>query len=202
MRALARSRFLCSAAVLALIDNRDSFTFNLVQALAALGEEVEVFPARTTRLATLVRRRPARLLIGPGPGRPEAAALSLALLASLARDVPTLGVCLGLQVLGHASGARVARAREPVHGRAVPVTHDGQGLYRGIPSPFRCTRYNSLAVLAEGLPAELEVRARAADGDLMGLRHRTWPIEGVQFHPEALLSEHGTRLFANWLGRE
>jgi anthranilate synthase/aminodeoxychorismate synthase-like glutamine amidotransferase len=198
----ARSRFLGAAAVLALIDNRDSFTYNLVQALAALGEEVEVFPARTTRLAKLVRRRPTRLLIGPGPGRPEAAELSLALLSSLARDVPTLGVCLGMQVLGHAAGARVARAREPVHGRAVPVEHDGRGLYHGIPSPFRCTRYNSLAVLEDGLPAELEVRARAADGDLMGLRHRTWPIEGVQFHPEALLSEHGTRLFANWLGGE
>jgi anthranilate synthase/aminodeoxychorismate synthase-like glutamine amidotransferase len=188
--------------MLALIDNRDSFTYNLVQALAGLGQAVEVFPARTTRLARLLRRRPARLVLGPGPGQPAAAELSLALLATLARDVPTLGVCLGMQVLGHAAGARVARAREPVHGRAVPVTHDGRGLYLGIPSPFRCTRYNSLAVLEDGLPAELEVRARGADGELMGLRHRTWPVEGVQFHPEALLSEHGARLFANWLGRD
>jgi len=188
--------------VLALIDNRDSFTFNLVQALAALGAEVQVFPARTTRLATLRRRRPTRLVLGPGPGRPEAAELSLALLATLARDVPTLGVCLGFQVLGLACGARVAGARTPVHGRAVVVAHNGRGLYRDIPSPFRCTRYNSLAVLDEGLPAELLVRARAEDGDLMGLGHRTWPVEGVQFHPEALLSEHGSQLLANWLARD
>jgi anthranilate synthase/aminodeoxychorismate synthase-like glutamine amidotransferase len=187
--------------MLALVDNRDSFTFNLAQALGALGEEVEVFPARTTRLRRLLARRPTRLLLGPGPGRPEAAELTLALLATLARDVPTLGVCLGHQALGLAAGARVGPAREPVHGRAVAVAHEGDGLYRGIPSPFRCTRYNSLTVLEEELPHELEVRARAADGDVMGLRHRVWPIEGVQFHPEALLSEHGERLLANWLGR-
>lgn len=200
MRGPVRGLFL-SAGVLALIDNRDSFTFNLAQALGGLGEEVEVFPARSTRLATLLRRRPARLLLGPGPGHPEAAELTLALLATLARDLPTLGVCLGHQALGLSAGARIGRAREPVHGRAVPVLHDGAGLYRGIPSPFRCTRYNSLTVLEEELPAGLEVRARAADGDLMGLRAKDAPIEGVQFHPEALLSEHGQRLLANWLGR-
>jgi len=185
--------------LLALIDNRDSFTFNLAQALAELGAEVEVYPARSTRLATLRRARPRRLVIGPGPGHPGAATLSLELCATLARDLPTLGICLGFQVLGLAAGARVGPARTPVHGRAVAVEHDGRGLYRGLPSPFRCTRYNSLAVLEEELPAELEVRARECAGDLMGLRHRRWPFEGLQFHPEALLSEHGTTLLARWL---
>jgi len=185
--------------VLALIDNRDSFTYNLAQALAGLGAEVRVFPARTTRLAALRRARLRRLVIGPGPGHPGAATLALELCATLARDLPTLGVCLGFQVLGLAAGARVGPARRPVHGRAVPVEHDGGGLYAGLPSPLRCTRYNSLAVLEEALPAELEVRAREVDGDLMGLRHRTWPFEALQFHPEALLSEHGDTLLARWL---
>lgn len=189
------------APLLALIDNRDSFTFNLVQALAGLGAEVQVFPARTTRLARVLRARPQRLVLGPGPGHPRAATLSLELCATLARDVPTLGVCLGFQVLGLAAGARVGPARRPVHGRAVAVEHDGRGLYHGLPSPLRCTRYNSLAVLDEGLPAELVVRAREVEGDLMGLAHRTWPCEAVQFHPEALLSEHGTALLAHWLER-
>ena len=199
MNAPPRGAFLTP--LLALIDNRDSFTYNLVQALAGLGAEVRVFPARTTRLAHLRRARPRRLVIGPGPGHPRAARLSLELCKTLARDLPTLGVCLGFQVLGLAAGARVGPSQRPVHGRAVPVVHDGRGLYQALPSPFLCTRYNSLAVLDEGLPRELEVRAREVDGDIMGLQHRSWPFEAVQFHPEALLSQHGTELLARWLAR-
>jgi anthranilate synthase/aminodeoxychorismate synthase-like glutamine amidotransferase len=185
--------------VLLLLDHRDSFTYNLAQALAALGERVEVRAARSTSLAALRRARPARVVLGPGPGRPEGAELALAVLRELAPSTPVLGVCLGFQVIGLAFGARIARAREPTHGRAVPVEHDGRGLFRGLPSPLAFTRYNSLAVRAEGLPECLEVSARARDGEPMGLRHREWPLEGVQFHPESVLSERGMELLANFL---
>ncbi|HEX6884077.1 MAG TPA: aminodeoxychorismate/anthranilate synthase component II [Planctomycetota bacterium] len=185
--------------MLLLLDNRDSFTFNLAQAFEVLGQRVEVRPAASTSLAALARLRPQRLVIGPGPGRPEAARLSLEALRRFAPELPTLGVCLGFQAIGHAFGATVARAREPVHGRAVRVEHDGRGLFAGLPSPLALTRYNSLAVRAEGLPDCLEASARTADGDLMGLRHRQWPLEGVQFHPESVLSERGMELLANFL---
>jgi len=185
--------------VILLLDNRDSFTFNLAQALEVLGARVEVREARRTSLASVRRLRPERLVIGPGPGRPEQAALSLELIRTLAPEIPTLGVCLGHQAIGAVFGARVGRARQPLHGRAIPVQHDGRGAFRDLPNPLRCTRYNSLTVLEAELPACLEVSARAEDGDLMGLRHRSWPLEGVQFHPEALLSERGAELLANFL---
>jgi anthranilate synthase/aminodeoxychorismate synthase-like glutamine amidotransferase len=185
--------------VLLLLDNRDSFTFNLAQAFEALGERVEVRAASRSTLAGLARLRPRRLVIGPGPGRPESAVLALAALRRFAPELPTLGVCLGFQAIGLAFGAGIARAQEPVHGRAVRVEHDGRGLFAGLPSPLRFTRYNSLAVRAEGLPACLAVSARAEDGELMGLRHRAWPLEGVQFHPESVLSERGLELLANFL---
>ena len=182
-----------------LLDHRDSFTFNLSQALETLGARVEVRSARATSLATVRRLRPAKLVLGPGPGRPEAAELALAALRDLCTTLPTLGVCLGFQVIGLAFGGRVARAREPVHGRTVPVTHDGKGVFAGLSSPLAFTRYNSLSVLAEGLPDCLVVSARAEDGDLMGLRHREWPVEGVQFHPESVLSERGMQLLENFV---
>ncbi len=182
-----------------LLDHRDSFTFNLVQALETLGARVEVRAARRTSLATLRRLRPAKLVLGPGPGRPEAAELALHVLRELSPTVPTLGVCLGFQAIGVGFGARVARAREPVHGRTVRVTHDGRGLFAGLASPLAFTRYNSLAVLEADLPMCLEVSARAEDGDVMGLRHRTWPLEGVQFHPESVLSEGGMELLENFV---
>lgn len=185
--------------VLLLLDNRDSFTFNLAQAFATLGARVEVREARKTSLARLVRLRPTQLVIGPGPGRPEAAQLALAALTHFAPTIPTLGVCLGFQALGLAFGARIERARTPLHGSTVRVQHDGRGVFAGLPSPLAFTRYNSLCVGEEGLPACLEVSARAEDGDLMGLRHRAWPLEGVQFHPESVLSERGLELLANFL---
>jgi anthranilate synthase component II len=185
--------------VLLLLDHRDSFTFNLAQAFESLGERVEVHAASRISLARLTRLNPRRLVLGPGPGRPEAAALALAALQRSSAELPTLGVCLGFQVLGLAFGARIERAREPVHGRAVRVEHDGRGLFTGLPSPLGFTRYNSLAVSEQDLPACLEVSARGPDGDLMGLRHRQRPLEGVQFHPESVLSERGMELLANFL---
>jgi len=183
--------------VILVLDNRDSFTFNLVQALAALGARVEVRSARGLTAADVARLRPERVLIGPGPGRPEEATCSLETLRAL--DLPMLGVCLGHQALAVAFGGRVERARELVHGRTVPVEHDGAGVFRGLPSPVRFTRYNSLSVVADGLPDCLRVTARSPDGDVMGLRHRERPLEGVQFHPESLRSERGNELLANFL---
>jgi anthranilate synthase/aminodeoxychorismate synthase-like glutamine amidotransferase len=187
--------------LLLLLDNRDSFTFNLAQAFAALGARVEVREARRTSVAALERLRPDRLVVGPGPGRPEAAEVALAAMRALAPRVPTLGVCLGFQLIGVLTGAPVVRARTPVHGRAVRVRHDGRGVFAGLPSPLAFTRYNSLALADDGLPACLEASAHAEDGELMALRHREWPLEGVQFHPESVLSERGMELLANFLRR-
>jgi len=185
-------------AVLVLLDHRDSFTYNLAQALEVLGARVEVRSARSTRLGGLRRLRPERIVLGPGPGRPEAAELARAVLAELP-EIPTLGVCLGLQVMAVAFGGSVGPARTPLHGHAVGVAHDGRGLFRALPSPLACMRYNSLAAREPDLPDCLEVSARAPDGDVMGLRHRTLPLEGVQFHPESVLSERGMELLANFL---
>jgi anthranilate synthase/aminodeoxychorismate synthase-like glutamine amidotransferase len=185
--------------VLLLLDHRDSFTFNLAQAFETLGERVEVRAASATSLATVRRLRPRRVVLGPGPGRPESAVLARALLSGPGETLPTLGVCLGFQVLGLVFGARVTRSRAPVHGRAVRVEHDGRGVFAGLPSPLAFTRYNSLAVSTRGLPACLEISARDARGEAMALRHRTLPLEGVQFHPESVLSERGLALLANFL---
>jgi len=185
--------------VLVLLDHRDSFTYNLSQALEALGAEVRVLDARRATARDVLALAPERIVLGPGPGRPEEAHLALELLRDLAPTLPVLGVCLGHQALALAFGGRVARAPAPTHGRAVRVAHDGRGLFRDLPSPLAFTRYNSLTVEPAHLPACLEVSARAADGDLMGLRHRERPLEGVQFHPESILSERGSELLANFL---
>jgi len=188
--------------VILLLDNRDSFTFNLVQSLRGLGAEVVVRRSDAIDAQGVRQLDPERILIGPGPGAPPGAGCSLQVIAELAGEVPILGVCLGHQAIGASFGARIGRAPELVHGRTVEVTHDGQGVFRGLPSPVAFTRYNSLTVLPDEWPDCLEVSARTADGDIMGLRHRTLALEGVQFHPESILSEEGPRLLANFLGPE
>ena len=185
-----------------LVDNYDSFTFNLAQAFMALGAQVEVIRADDPRLDTALVSRPDRLVISPGPGRPEAAGRSPALVREApAMGIPTLGVCLGLQCAAIAFGARVVRAPVPRHGKTSLVRHDGKGIFAGVPLPTEATRYHSLMVDEATLPAELVVTARADDGVVMGLRHITLPLEAVQFHPESVLTADGMRMLENFCGR-
>ena len=184
--------------VILVLDNRDSFTFNLVQALESLGAQVEVVRAERASGEGLLARRPERVVVGPGPGGPARARASLELFAT-STELPILGVCLGHQCLGFACGASIVPARRLLHGSPVSVSHTGTGLFEGIPSPTPFMRYHSLSVAGEGLPECLEVLATSDEGDVMALRHRNRPWLGVQFHPESFLSEHGSRLLANFL---
>jgi anthranilate synthase/aminodeoxychorismate synthase-like glutamine amidotransferase len=183
-----------------MIDNYDSFTFNLVQELLRAGAAVEVVRNDVETVDELLAREPEGIVISPGPGRPEEAGMCPELVARRPR-VPLLGVCLGHQVLGHVLGARVARAAELVHGKTSEIVHDGEELFAGLPSPFEATRYHSLAIVPETLPEELQPLAWTADGVLMGMRHRDLPYWGVQFHPESILTTHGPRLLNNFLAR-
>jgi anthranilate synthase component 2 len=182
-----------------VLDNYDSFTYNLVQYLAELGESVVVVRNDALSIAELTARRPRALVVSPGPGRPEQAGISTAAMLALAPSTPTLGVCLGHQCLGAAFGARVVRAPTPMHGKVSAIHHDGTGLFAGLPDPFEATRYHSLMVEEASLPPELEVTARTDDGLIMGLRHRRWPVYGVQFHPESIATPHGRKILANFL---
>jgi anthranilate synthase/aminodeoxychorismate synthase-like glutamine amidotransferase len=182
-----------------LVDNYDSFTYNLAQAIDALGAEVDVRRADVVFPADVATAPPKALVISPGPGTPERAGNSMALVRALSGKVPILGVCLGHQAIGAVFGGRVVRAPAVVHGKTSRVTHDGGGLFAGIPSPFVATRYHSLVVDEETLPSVLRVTARSADGLLMAFRHETHPTFGVQFHPESVLTRHGPRLLANFL---
>ncbi len=182
-----------------VVDNYDSFTYNLVQLLAASGVEVEVVRNDAASVDELLARRPEGILLSPGPGRPEDAGICLALLARRPR-LPIFGVCLGHQALGASFGAEVGRAPAPKHGKTSWVRHGGEGLFAGLPNPFEATRYHSLDVRESTLPAELEAVAWSDDdGVVMGLRHRELPYWGVQFHPESVLTLAGPRLVANFL---
>ncbi len=182
-----------------LLDNRDSFTFNLVQALRVLGAEVRVERSTALDLDAIRSLSPDRILIGPGPGGPSGAGCSLQVARERPAGVPILGVCLGLQVIAEAHGASIRRAAEPVHGHAERIEHDGLGLFEGLPQPLMVARYHSLLVHEPSLPPELEVSARSKAGEVMALRHRSLPMEAVQFHPESFLSEGCGRLLVNFL---
>jgi para-aminobenzoate synthetase component II len=182
-----------------VVDNYDSFTYNLVQCLMSLGAQCLVRSNDATSVADVVEQRPDGLLLSPGPGTPEAAGVTLQLLRALSGRLPILGVCLGHQALALAFGGGVERAPTPVHGKTSEVRHDGRGVFRNLPSPFRATRYHSLLVTRRDLPPPLEVSAETAGGEIMGLRHRELPLEGVQFHPESILTDYGPQLVQNWL---
>jgi anthranilate synthase/aminodeoxychorismate synthase-like glutamine amidotransferase len=184
-----------------LIDNYDSFTYNLVQALGSLGAEVETVRNDALTPEEVEARAPERIVISPGPCTPRESGISNRVIRRLAGRVPILGVCLGHQCIAHAYGARIVRAKRPMHGKTSEVRHDGSGLYEGLPNPFPAMRYHSLVVDESTLSAEFEVTARSEDGEIMGLRHRTWPLEGVQFHPESYRTGVGLELLRNFLRR-
>ncbi len=189
-------------ALVLVIDNYDSFVYNLVQYLGELGAEPLVYRHDDATLEQMMELDPAAVLVSPGPGRPEDAGVSNEAIAAFgARGVPVLGVCLGHQCIGQLYGGRVIRAERVMHGKTSSIRHDGQGLFEGLPSPLEATRYHSLVVERSSVPDVLEVTAETDDGVVMGLRHRDLPVEGVQFHPESILTEGGHRLLQNFLAR-
>ncbi|MEM7334180.1 MAG: aminodeoxychorismate/anthranilate synthase component II [Chloroflexota bacterium] len=180
-----------------MIDNYDSFTYNLVQYLGELGQEIEVRRNDQITLNEIREMNPDHIFISPGPGEPDDGGVSLDVLREFGPNTPIFGVCLGHQCIGQVFGGKVVRAEHQMHGKTSPVTHDGQGVFTDIPSPFQATRYHSLIV--EELPDTLEVTAQTADGEVMGVRHKTYPVVGVQFHPESILTEHGHQILQNFL---
>ena len=185
--------------MLVMIDNYDSFTYNLVQYFGELGEEVRVVRNDEASVEDVEAMAPARVVISPGPCTPNEAGVSLDLIKRLAGRIPILGVCLGHQAIGQAFGGRVVRASQVMHGKVSHIHHDAKGVFAGLPQDFIATRYHSLVVGRESIPDCLEVSARSEDGEIMGLRHRELEVEGVQFHPEALLTEHGHEMLKNFL---
>jgi len=185
--------------VLLILDNYDSFTFNLVHYFEQLGQQVHVARNDALTVPQALELQPQRLVISPGPGRPHDSGITMPLIAALAGQVPILGVCLGMQAVGEHFGARLVHAPQLVHGRTSDVLHEGAGLFAGLPSPFAATRYHSLCLDPSSVPQCLQITARTSDGTVMGLRHRHLPLEGVQFHPEAILTQHGLALLKNWL---
>jgi anthranilate synthase/aminodeoxychorismate synthase-like glutamine amidotransferase len=183
-----------------VIDNYDSFTYNLVQYLGELGAQVRVVRNDEVSAEAVAAARPDHVVISPGPGRPEQAGITMDVIRRLGPTIPTLGVCLGHQAIGAVFGGSVVRASVPMHGKTSTIEHDGLGVFGGIEGPFVATRYHSLVVADDGLPDALVVSARTLeDGTIMGLRHRTWPVHGVQFHPESILTAEGRRILRNFL---
>jgi anthranilate synthase/aminodeoxychorismate synthase-like glutamine amidotransferase len=186
-----------------VLDNYDSFTYNLVQYLGEMGQQVEVRRNDEVTTSEIEAMHPERILISPGPCTPQDAGISIELVKHFAGKVPILGVCLGHQAMGAAFGGEVIRARQLMHGKTSPVEHDGRTIFRDVPSPMQATRYHSLIVSDKGFPKDLEISAHTTDAAghrvIMGLRHKRFPVEGVQFHPESVLTAHGKQLIANFL---
>jgi anthranilate synthase component 2 len=187
--------------MLLMIDNYDSFTYNLVQYFGELGEDVRVFRNDEITVQDVAALAPDRIVVSPGPCSPAEAGISVDVIRELGGRVPVLGVCLGHQAIGAAFGGRIVHAKTLMHGKTSPVHHRGEGVFRGLPEPLVATRYHSLAIERESLPAVLAVTAETDDGEIMGVRHRELPVEGVQFHPESILTEHGHALLRNFLAR-
>jgi anthranilate synthase/aminodeoxychorismate synthase-like glutamine amidotransferase len=185
--------------VILVVDNYDSFVHNLARYLRELGHETEVVRNDAIDAAGVRQRRPSHVVLSPGPCTPDEAGVSVELIRAIGAQTPILGVCLGHQCIGQAYGGRVVRARRPMHGRASLVRHVGDGVFAGLPNPLHATRYHSLVVSPEGLPATLVPTAWSEEGEIMALRHREHPVVGVQFHPEAVLTEHGHDLLRNFL---
>ena len=182
-----------------VVDNYDSFTYNLVQYLGELQQEIVVKRNDEITLDEIEELAPDHILISPGPCSPNEAGISLELIDRFKGVIPILGVCLGHQAIGQAFGGEVVRADRLMHGKTSPILHQGQGVFRGLPSPFTATRYHSLIVRRETLPEELEITAETAEGEIMGLRHKHYPVEGVQFHPESIITDHGLDMLRNFL---
>jgi anthranilate synthase/aminodeoxychorismate synthase-like glutamine amidotransferase len=185
--------------MIVMLDNYDSFTYNLVQYLGELGAEVAVFRNDQTSVEEIQAMKPSHIVISPGPGTPDQAGITLDLVARMAGRVPMLGVCLGHQAIGQAFGGKVVRAKRVMHGKTSRIRHDGKGVFNTLENDFEATRYHSLVVERVSLPDCLEVTAQCEDGEIMGLRHRGQAVEGVQFHPEALLTQHGHKMLQNFI---
>jgi len=187
--------------MLLMIDNYDSFTYNLVQYFGELGEDVKVIRNDEIDVAGIAALRPQHIVVSPGPCTPNEAGVSVPLIEEFGGKLPILGVCLGHQSIGQAYGGKIVRAKELMHGKTSMIHHLDKGVFKGLPNPFRATRYHSLVIERESLPACLEITAWTDDGEIMGVRHKTLNVEGVQFHPESILTEHGHAMLANFLGK-
>jgi len=185
--------------MLLVIDNYDSFTYNLVQYFGELGADPVVKRNDAVTVDEVEKMAPERIVISPGPGSPKDAGISMELIRRMGSRVPLLGVCLGHQCIGEVYGGKVVRAGRLMHGKTSPIRHDAKGVFRGLPNPFEATRYHSLIVEKSSVPDDLEISADTAEGEIMGLRHREYPVHGVQFHPESILSKEGKDLLANFL---
>lgn len=187
--------------MLLMIDNYDSFTYNLVQYLSELGEKVVVYRNDEITLDTILKLKPDRIVISPGPCTPDEAGISLSVIKKFSETIPVLGVCLGHQSIGQAFGGHIVHAKQLMHGKTSPIYHHNIGIFRNLPNPFIATRYHSLVIERSTLPDCLEITAWTEDDEIMGVRHKTLAIEGIQFHPESILSEHGHQMLENFLKR-